>query len=192
MRQPSGEYRKTCKRCDAEGDAHFLTFSCFRNRPFLNAERPRRWFLEAVEAARRKQPFELWGYVIMPEHIHMMILPHPDVRISAILSALKLPVARRAVAWVRKHLPQFLARMTDVQPGGKSTHRFWQRGGGYDRNIRSAREAHEELDYMHLNPIRRKLVTQLEDWPWSSWRAWEEGIDEPIAIDRESFPVLIH
>ena len=191
MRVGRNCYRKVRKRWDLERDAHFLTFSCFRNQRLLGADRTRRWFLDGLEAARRRHPFDLWGYVIMPDHVHLLILPGDGVRISAILSAAKVPVARRAVPWVRKHAPAFLPRMTDAQPNGRSTHRFWQRGGGHDRNIRTAREAHEELVYIHLNPVRSGLVTEPGAWRWSSWCAWEHGIDEPIRIDRASFPILM-
>jgi putative transposase len=81
--------------------------------------------------------------------------------------------------------------MADVQPSGKCSHRFWQRGGGYDRNIRTVKEMHEKIAYIHANPVRRGLVERVADWPWSSWRAWDEGIDDPLSIDRESLPPLM-
>ena len=88
------------------------------------------------------------------------------------------------------NMPPALASLLDVQPNGRRAYRFWQRGGGYDRNIFTAVEAHEKLAYMHNNPVRKGLVEVAADWPWSSCRAWESGIDEPLPIDRESFPVL--
>ena len=126
----------------------------------------------------------------MPEHVHLLIWPHEGVKISPILKSLKLPVAQRAIRWLEKEAPQFLVHLLDVHPGGVRAHRFWQRGGGYDRNSRSVRDTHEKLNYIHDNPVRRKLVSRSEDWPWSSARAWATGVDEPLKIDRESFPVL--
>ena len=109
---------------------------------------------------------------------------------SPILQSLKLPVAQRAIHWLEKNGPRILDRLLDVQPGGDRAFRFWQRGGGYDRNMRSVRDTHEKLHYVHLNPVRRELVSRPEDWPWSSARAWATGVDEPLKIDRESLPVL--
>ena len=183
-------YRKRCKRWDVPGEAHYLTFSCFERRAFLSKDRSRQWFLSALACARSRNPFDLWAYVIMPEHVHLLILPHDAITISSILTSIKQPVTRRALAWMRENQPSFLRVMADAQPNGKVSHRFWQRGGGYDRNLWTTKETHEKLCYIHENPVRRGLVSRAEDWQWSSYRAWEEGIDEPIAIDRESLPPL--
>ena len=167
-----------------------MTFSCFNSQPFLSKDRPCRWFLDSLQHVRAKRLFDLWGYVIMPEHVHLLIWPHEGVKISSILQSLKLPVAQRAIRWLKEEAPQFLVRLLDAQPNGAIAYRFWQRGGGYDRNLRSVRDTHEKLRYIHDNPVRRKLVARAEDWPWSSARAWATGVDEPLRIDRESFPVL--
>ncbi len=183
-------HRKRCKRWDIPWDAHCLTFSCFRRRAFLGRDRARTWFLESLDRARASAGFALWAFVLMPEHVHLLVLPHEGARISAILSAVKQPVARRAVAFLKACNPDGLAAMFDAPPNGRRTHRFWQPGGGYDRNMRTARDIHEKLRYIHLNPVRRGLVKHPEDWPWSSARAWATGLDVPIPIDRESMPVL--
>ena len=183
-------HRKRCVRWDVPWDAHFLTFSCYHRQPFFSKNRPRQWFLDAIDTARRKHPFDLWGFVMMPEHVHLLILPGQDVGISPLLQSLKQPVAQRAVGWLRRHDPQGLTRLLDIQPGGHRTFRFWQPGGGYDRNMRTGRETHEKLQYIHNNPVERGLSPTPEDWPWSSARAWAEGVDEPLAIDRESLPAL--
>ncbi len=183
-------HRKRCRRWDIPWDAHFLTFSCFRRRAFLSKDGPRQWFLEALERARVVRPFDLWGFVIMPEHVHLLILPHEGQRISAILNALKQPVTQRAVAYLRRTDPQGLSHMLELRPAGRRALRFWQPGGGYGRNMRSVREVHEKLRYIHDNPVTRGLVEHPEEWLWSSAWAWGWGIDEPIRIDRQSFPVL--
>ncbi|MGW8256440.1 MAG: hypothetical protein ACWGMZ_03040, partial [Thermoguttaceae bacterium] len=68
-------HRKRCKRYDVPGDAHYLTFSCFRRLPLLNNDRLRKWMIEAIGLGRVKSPFDLWAYVIMPEHVHVILLP---------------------------------------------------------------------------------------------------------------------
>jgi len=183
-------HRKLCKRWDIPWDAHCLTFSCFHRLPFLDGKNSPLWFLEALDAARKLSPFDLWAYVIMPEHVHLLILPHENVTISCILKDIKQPVTRQAVKWAQKNCPSFLPKMAECRPSGKTTYRFWQPGGGYDRNMRSVRDIHEKIAYIHGNPVRRGLVQTPGDWPWSSWRAWEQNIDEPISIDRDSLPQL--
>ena len=124
----------------------------------------------------------------MPEHAHVLLVPHEHTQISKVLQSIKQPVSQRAVPWVQANAPSFLAKMADEQPNGQIAYRFWQRGGGHDRNIWSQDEILEKVRYIHENPIRRGLVDRAEDWVWSSWRAWEEGVQKPIAIDRDSLP----
>ena len=80
--------------------------------------------------------------------------------------------------------------MADVQPNGHTSYRFWQRGGGYDRNIWTAEEIREKMGYIHANPVRRGLLERPGDWPWSSWQAWTTEGDTPVPLDRHSVPPL--
>ena len=188
--QWGNRYRKTCKRYNTPWHAHFLSFSCYRQRALLSRDRTRRYFLTAVATAREKHRFDLWGYVVMPEHVHLLIFPRNEVySISVILKSIKQSVSRKAVHYLRTCNPGGLKALATGQRS--CPYRFWQAGGGYDRNIWSSEEAHEKLTYIHENPVRRGLVTGLEDWPWSSWHAWEKGIDDPLPVDRKSFPLLV-
>lgn len=189
MTSPSPR-RRHAQHFDVPGHAHYLTFSCWERRPFLARDLTRDWLCQAIEAARSQHRFDLWAYVIMPEHVHLLILPAPSSRIGVILRRIKEPLARRAVQWVRQNAPDFLETMQDRQPSGRRSSRFWLPGGGYDRNIWTAQELHEKIGYIHANPVRRGLVDSLGGWGWSSYRAWEEGIDEPLRIDRESLPPM--
>jgi len=183
-------YRKLRKSHDIQGQAHYLTFSCFRNQPFLAKERTCQWLIDAIKSARVKNSFELWAWVIMPEHVHLLLLPMGDTKINKILTAVKLSVGKTASIWVRENSPEFLAKMTDTQPNGKEFVRFWQRGGGYDRNIYSVDEVYEKINYIHNNPVRRGLVKYPGDWYWSSYRYYEYNDCEPIDVDRESLPPM--
>jgi putative transposase len=187
MRTPEG-YRKRIRRFDEPGHAHYLTFSCFRNQRFLTSERACLWLIDAIRHARIQTTFDLWAWVFMPDHVHLLLRPREGIVVSQILSAIKVPVAKRAAGWVRRAAPEFVPRMLDVQPGGKRFLRFWQRGGGYDRNIVSAQEIYEKIGYVHKNPVRRGLIESPADWRWSSYAAWEYGTDEPLPLDRRTLP----
>jgi putative transposase len=187
MRTPDG-YRKRLKHFDDPGHAHYLTFSCFRQQRFLKSVRACDWLVEAIGVAREEHPFDLWAWVFMPEHVHLLLLPHKGIGISEILSAIKVPVSKRAAGWVRREAPQFVPHMLDVQPDGRQVLRFWRRGGGYDRNIITPDEVREKIGYIHKNPMRRGLVASPAQWLWSSYSAWMTGIDKPLAIDRGSVP----
>src|SRR5437763_11039394 len=93
------------------------------------------------------------------------------------------PVARQAIAYLKAKAPQWLARLT-VHEGQRVRHRFWQPGGGYDRNITSTEALRAMIDYIHANPVRRGLVARVEHWEWSSAR-WYAGI-QPVRIEMDS------
>jgi putative transposase len=150
------------------GHAHELTFSCYQRLPLLKSDRTCQWLGEAIDLAREEFKFDLWAYVFMPEHVHLLIRPRePDYRISDMLTAIKHPVSKTALAYVRKHSPEWLPRLTR-QRGKRSQRHFWQSGGGYDRNVRTGKTLLSMIDYVHMNPVRRGLVEKPEDWQWSS------------------------
>jgi putative transposase len=182
-------HRRTFKRFNDEGDAHALTFSCFHRRPFLNRDRSRTWFLEALDRARNLHPVHLWAYVVMPEHAHVVLWPtEPEFDVGKVLASVKKSVANKAIAHVRRHAPRFLKWMEDVQPNGDRHHRFWQRGSGYDRNLREPRTVWAEIDYVHANPVRRERCERPIDWPWSSAAEYDAPGTGPLSLDLGSLP----
>lgn len=68
-------HRKTRRAWDEPGHAHFLTYSCYQRLPLLSRDRTRRWVIEAMDRTRRKLDVHLWAYVIMPEHVHVLLRP---------------------------------------------------------------------------------------------------------------------
>jgi putative transposase len=180
MLQPDGTFRHQRRSWNEAGHAHELTFSCYDRLPLLGRDRSRRWLIHALDAARREHAFELWAYVVMPEHVHVLLLPRrDDYRIDQILKSIKQSVARKAMRFLRDSAPAWLDRLAVRRFDGRVEHRFWERGGGYDRNITSARTAWFSVDYLHNNPVRRGLVERATDWAWSSAR-WYAGWDELV------------
>jgi len=170
------------------GHAHELTFSCFHRYPFLSRDRTCQWLAEAIDAARRQLDYAVWAYVFMPDHVHLIVCPRrPAHDTSEFLKALKEPVSRRAVRYLRDNSPDWLPRIR-VTRGERIEHRFWQPGRGYDRNITSARTLQSMIDYIHLNPVRRGLVETVASWKWSS-ASWFAGCPlndlkpDPIPFD---------
>jgi putative transposase len=180
-------HRKRCKRINRRGHFRYLTFSCFKRQPFLTRDRARQWLVESIIDARRRHGFHLLAWVFMPEHAHILILPQkPPFGTSPILASIKLPVVIHVRNFLVKNAPWFLAQMLDQQPNGKRAFRFWQRGGGYDRNIYSSGELFEKISYIHQNPVRRKLVTRATDWEWSSARDYAGMGPGKLSLDLEA------
>ena len=177
MQRSNEPVRKTRIRINEPGHAHELTFSCYQRMLLLSKDRSRQWVVEALDRARRSCSFELWAYVIMPEHVHVLLLPtRTDYDMGAILKSIKLSVSRRAIRYLKASAPQWLERLRVDRPSGKTEHRFWQQGGGYDRNVAHEKMAWNCVRYIHENPVRRGLVNSATDWRWSSAR-WYEGLD---------------
>ena len=100
-----------------------------------------------------------------------------------IRQSIKQPVARRATRFLRQHSPQWIEKLTARQPGGKVRCRFWQDGGGYDRNIVSPKALWSTIQYIHANPVRRGLVRHPSEWEWSSARWWDGQDDVKLTMD---------
>jgi putative transposase len=187
MKKPDGatdRRQKKVRHFDEPGHAHFLTFSCYRRMPLLSKDRSRGWLIEAVLAARHKHAFDLWGWVVMPEHVHLLIWPRlPNYRIPTILADIKRPVGQQAIIWLEANCPEFLAKLT-VQNRNRTYRRFWQAGPGQDRNIYDPKAAHDILEYIHTNPVKRGLVALPEQWLWSSAAEWAGKPDVPLKVDK--------
>ncbi len=181
--------RKTCKRFNDPGHAHSLTFSCFGRQPFLSGDGARQWLVAAIRMGLDKHRYHLWAYVIMPEHVHLLVWPtqYPYC-ISSFLQSVKTSVARTAIAFARKTTPWLLPKMLDRQPNGRQHYRFWQRGGGYDRNITEPTTLWHEINYIHANPVRRGLCERSIDWDWSSAADYCGLRNGPLGIDFRSLP----
>ncbi len=54
-------------------DLHFITSSCYQRRPLLGRSRHRDLFLAILEEVRRRYGFVVVGYVVMPEHVHLLV-----------------------------------------------------------------------------------------------------------------------
>ena len=180
----NGTIRHRRKSMDLPGHAHELTFSCYRGYKLLSKDRSRKWLVKAMSRARRIHDFHLWSYVIMPEHVHLILLPQKDkYRIDEILHSIKESVGRRAINFLKRTNPTWLERLTVRRPNGDVHRHFWQPGGGYDRNIVTMKALAAAVNYIHANPVRRNLVSTPNEWEWSSARWYEGRKDVHLEID---------
>ncbi|MFH0882526.1 MAG: hypothetical protein V2A56_06045, partial [bacterium] len=98
-----------------------------------------------------------------------------------VLRAMKQPFAHRALKMLMTQFPDIVQNL-EVRKGEKITRRFWQAGGGFDRNISDPAQIRNTIEYMHGNPVRRGLVEAPEDWRWSSVHFWEQGAEVPKGV----------
>ena len=166
--------RKKVQHFNNPGQAHELKFSCYRRLPLLSRDRTRGWVIESIDAARKNRRFALFAFVIMPEHVHLIVHPSDQTYdVAYILKSIKQPVSRKAHAWLLKTNQPWLGNLTLIQKDGRPLFRFWQAGAGYDRNIDRQVTLRQMIKYIHDNPVRRGLVGRAVDWQWSS-ASWYE------------------
>ena len=173
-------HRKLLRRYEIPNQARYLTFSCYRGLPLFRNDRIKDRFCEHLAVARERFGFKLIAWVVMPEHVHLLLLPKlPDHPVPELLRELKKGFAMEVIARWRELDAPILRRVTD----SKGASRFWLPGGGYDRNILGGHELPEKIRYIHLNPVRRGLVSKPTEWVWSSARAYQQHTDAKITVD---------
>jgi putative transposase len=157
---------KKLKRYYGLGHLHFITFSCYRHLPLLGTAPSRNTFVCALAEVRSEYDFALVGYVVMPEPVHLLIAEPKRGDPSSVVQSLKLRVSKRML---RKRREASGARRSFVFQAPAT--RFWQ-PRFYDFNVWSAKKRREKLDYMHGNPVTRRLVSDPKDWAWSSYASY--------------------
>jgi putative transposase len=144
---------------------HFITCSCYRRLPFLRTAHCRDRLLSILEQTRRRYRFVVVGYVIMPEHIHLL-LTEPEVGTpSTVMQLLKQRTARALLPKRKRSDP----RQRNLFEDELRPRAFWQ-ARYYNFNVWTSRKGVEKLRYMHRNPVKRGLSIAPEQWRWSSYR----------------------
>ena len=146
------------------GCFHFVTFSFYRRQPLLGTAAAYGVFERELEAVRARYGFVVAGYVLMPEHVHLLVGEPRRSSLSIALQVLKQQSSRK------------LKQRGELQ--------FWQRRY-YDFNVWSEEKRVEKLRYMHRNPVKRGLVEKPEDWQWSSFRHYATGELGAVEIESE-------
>jgi putative transposase len=178
-------------RIDRPGDAHFWTVSCYRRLAFFHDNGMKRVVISALWRLRQRFGICMMAYVVMPDHLHVLLYPHRRGDDNCI------PISQLLLEF-KRHIGFFgRARLVDIwkQRGGlwSAPLNQWARGEfdkqvilhsrGFDRNIFSESELREKVNYIHKNPITRGLVPAAGDWPWSSFRFFDSGDVSLIPMD---------
>jgi putative transposase len=151
------------ERRQQTGQLHFITFSCYRRLPFLEAPEPKDTLERVIEKARQSHTLTIYAYVLMPEHVHLLT-SEPEVRtLSSFLRVLK-------------------GESSKLLKGSRE--KFWQTRY-YDFNTFTTGKFVEKVQYIHRNPVARGLVTRPEDYRCSSFNHYATGQSQTIQIDSQ-------
>jgi putative transposase len=151
------------KRFQTAEALHFITFSCFHRLPFLEASAPKETVEAILEQTRARHQARVYAYVLMPEHIHLLINEPPSILVAQFLKALKQITSRK----LRGERQQ-----------------FWQ-PRYFDANIRGESARSEVIRYIHRNPVKRGLVASPGQYRWSSFNHYATGIRGVVEIESE-------
>ena len=152
------------RRYQQTKDLHFITFSCYGRQPKLGTPLARAQFERSLEQTRLRYHLCVTGYVVMPEHVHLLLSEPETTCLATALQALKQSVSRTLA-------------LRHAEP-------FWH-ARYYDFNVWTGPKRIEKLRYMHRNPVARGLVAKPEDWAWSSFRHYATGIEGTVEIESE-------
>lgn len=153
-------------------DLHFITCSCYHRGPELKSVQRRDLFLRVLEEARSRYRFVVIGYVVMPEHFHLLITEPEVGNPSVVMKVIK-------------------ERFTKIlHCNGVRAGRIWQKRF-YDFNVSTSEKRVEKLRYMHRNPVKRGLVRTPEEWKWSSFRSYAFKEGGPVRINCQEWPLKV-
>ncbi len=167
---------------------HLAPRGVYRRIPLLTNDDWRRRFCKSLDEACIKTTMQLVAFVIMPEHVHLIVDPlADDPRLAELLAAIKQPFSHEIKEILRANSSGLLNRLTIQERPGKMSFRFWQEGPGYDRNLQKPSTILSSIDYLHMNPVRRGLVERASDWKWSSARWY---LNDPPREQDPDLPII--
>ena len=166
------------KRYYGAGYLHFITFSCYQRRPVLGSARRRDLLVDILEQVRRSYKFVLVGYVVMPEHVHLLLGEPERGNPSVVVQVLKQRFSRRLRRGLRRVHPAQGLLWKEERPA------IWQRRF-YDFVVWTEHKRVEKLRYIHRNPVKRGLVQKPEQWKWSSFRAYAYGERGAVLVNEQ-------
>jgi putative transposase len=153
------------RRTDAAGASYFFTVVTYRRQPIFTEAPIIRMLERAIERVQERRPFVMEAQVVLPDHLHSLwTLPEGDS---------DYPTRWRLIkeAFTRVYVPAYGLIWQDRRRHARGERTVWQRRY-WEHLIRDERDFSAHLEYIHLNPVRHKLVTAPRDWPYSTFLEW--------------------
>ncbi len=151
----------------------FVTCNLLRTKKRLNDD-DFEILARVVQARREERGFLLAAWLFLPDHWHAILGVRFAKTVSLVMESIKVSSTRQ------------------MNAGRKECGRLWQ-GRFFDRAMRTVEEYNETVEYIHWNPVRRRLVSSPGEWPWSSYadyagREGEARRQQILRIDRAGLP----
>jgi len=187
------------RRIDEPGHVHFWTISSYRRLGFFHHDGMKQVVVDALHRLQSKFHICLIGYVIMPEHVHVLLYPHERetdqlIPISTLLHDFKRHSGFHGKKFLRKSWRQsgelWSQPLNEWARGVCSSKPIWNTRG-YDFSITHNDMLIEKLDYCHKNPVTRGLVASADQWTYSSYRFYELNDQSTLTMDWDKgWPII--
>jgi len=151
------------RRLQKAESLHFITFSCFHRLPLLETPGAMETVEAVLEQVRARHGARVYAYVLMPEHVHLLVNEPPRILLAQFLKVIKQMTSRKLKGQREK---------------------FWQERY-YDSNVHGEKARSEVIRYIHRNPVKRGLVAKPEEWPRSSFRHYATGVVGAVEIESQ-------
>ena len=145
------------------GQTHFITFSCWHRHPYFADPATRPVFETALKRIRHAFLLRIYGYVVMPDHVHLLLSEPRRETLAVAIKSLKQGVSRRLIC--------------------DELHFLQKRY--YDFNVHDQEKFQEKLRYIHRNPVKKELCARPGDWQWSSFRHYATGHEGIVEIESD-------
>jgi putative transposase len=156
-----------------ENSCYFLTSTTYGRKPLFQIDQYAQILCNIIYNLRNKGKLSLLGFVIMPDHFHLMVVPTRGVKISWVMQEIKKGSARLinrerfCQARGRARLPDLEFYRSRYSGSSRSLNKVWM-DEYYDYIIRDENDLIEHLDYVHNNPVKRGFAKSAEEYIWSS------------------------
>ena len=170
--------------------AYFFTSTVVENIPILQSTWAKKMIIDVLNFYREKYHTRINAYAIMPEHLHLIIQSESKENTKRFIQHTLRKISQRIILHTKSLLNDDLQKEKELQilnvfrdhSRGKAFHRVWkERAKGIP--IYSDKVMKQKLDYIHMNPVKRGLVQNPEDYKYSSFRNYYFNDHEIIKID---------
>lgn len=174
------------QRVNIEGEIYFVTTRTFTSKLIFSSHKNCELFLKILDFCRQKLKFQLYAYCVLPNHVHLLILPNKRNTISDVIRHIK----GRFAKLYNTAEDEFLCygnKKTTSSAGEEfiladKEDTIWQKSF-YDKAIRSDEELHNVINYINNNALKHNLVDDSLKWRYSSSHNYEKTGEELIKID---------
>jgi putative transposase len=152
---------------------NYLTLTTVGWIDVFTRQRYRDIVIDSLKYCQEKKGLRISGYVIMSNHIHMMVYTEVGFQLSDVLRDLKKFTANTILKSIqtdpesRRDWLMYLFKYFGKKDGSDREHQFWQ-SDNHPIALWSQEVIWQKLDYIHLNPVRAGMVSKPQDYVYSS------------------------